>query len=342
MVSYILVIRMTIINRLFGWKDLEGIPQEPSIFVIGHSSFWEIFVLMLYIWTPGFRNVYTIVKPALSAWYFKPFVYICNLIFAPPLETRNNNSVEQISKFIETLPNDDINKRFIVISPKGTIQKKEWRTGYYYIAKRLNVPIYPVFFDFTHRRIEFGTPVNPSQITCEDATANLQKQLGQFRVIHMENAEYEIHDPHGCPYESILPFDMCCVSLLTFIPYLFIIYMKSLYFQFGFALITICYAWIYHLMYEGTIFQPKKATFIQKTESYLAHTAIISQIIHTIYYTGTLSSMFLVLMAISLFFYTNSIPRGLSLRRNKYAVYHSVYHILIGCAAYSLCYAIPY
>ena len=118
---------MTIINRLFGWKDLDldSIPNESSIFVIGHSSFWDIFVLLLYIWTPGFRNVYTIVKPDLSKWYYKSLVYMCNLIFAPPIETRNNNSVEQISNLIETLPNDDINKRFIVISHKGTIQKKE-------------------------------------------------------------------------------------------------------------------------------------------------------------------------------------------------------------------------
>lgn len=333
---------MTILNRLFGWNDLDGIPKEPSILVIGHSSLWDIFVLMMYIWTPGFRNVHTIVKPGLAAWYYKPLVYMCNLIFAPPLESKNNNSVEQISKLIESLPNNDKNERFIVISPKGTIQKKEWRTGYYYIAKRLNMRIYPVFFDFTHRRLEFGKPIDPSQLTCEEATANLQKQLGQFRVIHMENAEYDIHDPKGCPYESILPFDMCCVSLLAFIPYFILTYMKSLYFQFVFAFITICYAWVYHLAYEGNIFQAKQAAFIQKTESYLAHTAIISQIMHTLYYTGTLPFTFLVIMSISLFFYTNSIPRGFSLRRNKYALYHSVYHLLIGCAAYSLCYAIPY
>jgi hypothetical protein len=335
---------MPIINRLFGWKDLElnSIPKESSVFVIGHSSLWDIFVLMIYIWTPGFKHVYTIVKPGLSAWYYKPLVYMCNLIFAPPLELRNNNSVEQISNLIETLPNDDTNKRFIVISPKGTILKKEWRTGYYYIAKQLNVRIYPVSFDFTHRRIEFGTPIDPSQVTCEEATVNLQKQLGKVRIIHMENAEYEIHDPTGCPYESMFPFDMCCVSLLTFIPYFIITYMKSFYFQFVLAFITICYAWIYHLIYEGTIFQPQKAAFIQKTEAYIARVSIITQMMYTVYYTGTLPSMFLLLTAISLFFYVNSIPRGFSLCRGKYVIHHSIYHILYGCAAYSLCDAIPY
>jgi hypothetical protein len=267
---------------------------------------------------------------------------MCNLIFAPPLEKRNNNSVEQISKMIETLPEDAINRRFVALSPKGTTRKKEWRTGYYYIAKRLNVRIHPVFFDFTHRRIEFGTPIDPSQVTCEEATMNLQKQLGQFCVIHMENAEYDIHDSTGCPYESMFPFDMCCVSLLSFIPYLLITYMKSLYLQFGLVLITISYAWVYHLTYEGTIFEPQKAAFIQKTEAYLACTAIISQIIHTIYYNGTLPPIFILLTMFGLFFYMNSIPRGLTRCRNKYVVYHSMYHILCGCAAYSLCYDISY
>jgi hypothetical protein len=335
---------MPVINRLFGWKDLElnSIPKESSVFVSGHSSFWDIFVIMLYIWTPGFRNTYTIVKPGLSAWYYKPLVYMCNLIFAPPLETRNNNSVEQISKMIETLPEDATNRRFVALSPKGTTNKKEWRTGYYYIAKRLNVRVYPIIFNFTHRRIEFGTPIDPSQITCEEATVNLQKQLGQFRVIHMENAEYDIHDPTGCPYESMFPFDMCCVSLLSFIPYLFITYMKSLYLPFIFTLVTVCYTWIYHLTYEGTIFEPQKAAFIQKTEAYLSRASMLTQMVYTVYYTGILPSMFLVLITISLFFYTNSIPRRFSLCRGKYVIHHSIYHILCGCAAYSLCHAIPY
>jgi hypothetical protein len=39
---------------------------------------------------------------------------------------------------------------------------------------------------------------------------------------------------------------------------------------------------------------------------------------------------------IGIFFYKNAVPRGITPKRGKYVIFHSIYHILLGIAGYSL------
>ena len=42
----------------------------------------------------------------------------------------------------------------LAFAPEGTRKKvDQWRTGFYHIAKKLNIPIVPVAFDYSKRRV---------------------------------------------------------------------------------------------------------------------------------------------------------------------------------------------
>jgi len=52
------------------------------------------------------------------------------------------------------------NESFILaLSPEGTRKKvSSWKTGFYYIAKKANVPIYSVALDFENKQIKVFNP----------------------------------------------------------------------------------------------------------------------------------------------------------------------------------------
>jgi 1-acyl-sn-glycerol-3-phosphate acyltransferase len=63
--------------------------------------------------------------------------------------------------------------RFILaLAPEGTRSRVDhWRTGFYRIAEAAAVPIVPVWFDWSTRRIGIGAPLVPSGDLERDVTA---------------------------------------------------------------------------------------------------------------------------------------------------------------------------
>jgi len=52
----------------------------------------------------------------------------------------------------------------MALSPEGTRKKvKEWRTGFYYIAKAAKVPIIMFTLDFENKENKFSEPFYPTE-----------------------------------------------------------------------------------------------------------------------------------------------------------------------------------
>jgi hypothetical protein len=327
---------MPLINKLFGWQDIDSatIPSMPAVFLVSHSSYWDIFVVWLFSFTPGFKNLHSIAKPQFRAWYYWPIRSQMRFLYASRVEDKGAGTTQSLLHQFETLPSTAANPKHILLSPKGTTQNKPWRSGYYYFAKGAEMKIYPLILNYSTRIITIGTPIDPAATQLEDATAALQQQLGQTRVINLEAAEYPIHDPHGCPYESMFPFDMCCVSLLTFIPYWIALLQQGFYSQAALTLACVTTAWKYHLDHEGS--HSANPAAYQRIEANLAIVTMAHHLAHHVWLRGSLPSIFLLTFAIGGFYYLNSIPRGFLPRRGKYVVYHSFYHMMVAIAAFSL------
>lgn len=324
--------KLNFIKRLFGWNECTTIPREKGVFVFLHTSYWDMFVYMLYRISSYGEPFCVLVQPKLSKWYYRPITRICNCIYAPPNENKNSNSLEHIVN--ET--NKINHKPMLCMSPKGTCSKREWRSGYYYIAKNMNCKIYPLSINYSTRTVTIGVPVDPSIVSLEQSTEILQEQLSKHTVLYKELSEAPINDIHYCPYESLLPFDFCAISTLSFLPCVFTLLANEHYYRGGISLITTIFAFYYHLQYEGCNYSYDKLRFFQKIEGNLAKICIVTHIMENLYIYGRLDPVFYMSLGIGLFFYKNAVPRGTTVCRGKYAIFHSFYHILTAIAGYSL------
>jgi hypothetical protein len=322
---------LNFIKRLFGWSDCHNFPQEKCIIVFIHTSYWDSFTYFLYKISSYGSNLCALVQPKLSRWYYRPFTYLLDCIYAPPNENKNSNSIEYIVREMNKISNP-----MLCISPKGTCSKREWRTGYYHIAKRLQCKIYPLFINYSTRTMTIGEPVDPSITDVQESTRTLQEQLSNHSVLYNELSEVTIHDSKCCPYELILPFDFCAISTLSFMPCVISLFANGQVIRGILSLITTIFAYYYHLQKEGTLYSHENIMKFQKIEGHMAKLCILSHIIENVYKYRRLEPIFYLSFIIGIFFYKNSIPRGISPIRGKYVIFHSIYHILVGIAGYSL------
>lgn len=87
---------------------------------------------------------------------------------------KNENKVDSIAKIFET---KEVFR--LAIAPEGTRKKvSEWKTGFYYIALKANVPIIPVIFDHGNKVITFGLPFFPTGNIKDDLKILQQNYTG--------------------------------------------------------------------------------------------------------------------------------------------------------------------
>ena len=86
--------------------------------------------------------------------------------------TRNSktNTVDQISNLIKS------KKEFkLAISPEGTRKKVyKWKSGFYYIAKKSNIPVICISLNFKKRIVTFSKPYF--------LTANINKDMEKLKI----------------------------------------------------------------------------------------------------------------------------------------------------------------
>lgn len=154
-----------------GWKignKFPDIKKSVSIFV-PHTSNWDSFIGKLYLNEIGLKyNV--LAKKEL-------FVFPLNILFravrAIPIDRKKTNTsyVDQIAELMSK--EDEIH---IIIAPEGTRKKvTKWKKGFYYIARKANVPIVALALDYKKKEIGAQGVINDlSNIN------SVMKQLNEF------------------------------------------------------------------------------------------------------------------------------------------------------------------
>ena len=161
---------------ILGWninyniKDKVSAISKKAVLIYPHSSYSDYFIFCLYYYAFNMENFYTIMAER-----FIPFESMCPyLIPAPDFAVRNyiekgygrfrsicyawldrikgrekESNYKRIN-FVSQVCDNIRNKEsyYILISPTGSITKDDWKTGYYYIAKDLEVPIIVVGVDY--------------------------------------------------------------------------------------------------------------------------------------------------------------------------------------------------
>jgi hypothetical protein len=168
-----------------------------------------------------------------------------------------------------------------------------------------------------------------------ECTITLQKQLGQYRGLYLEKSEFEITDKCGCPYECLLPFDLCMATTYLFIPYLLKLLENGSYYRLMSSFTLFVFAMFYHYENEGVDYDPQMMQRFQMVEGLWAKAMVITHMIENLYLFGCLNSSFYFTSIVGLFFYVNGTPRG-NTNRGKYVIFNSIHHILSAISMYIL------
>lgn len=135
--------------KLMGWKlvgEFDTSIKKCVFPVVPHTSWYDFFIGL------GTRGVLDIEINFVGKkeLFVFPFGYYFRAVGGEPLNRfKNENKVDAIAKIFE---NKEVFR--LAISPEGTRKKvTDWKTGFYYIALKANVPIVPVGFDWKNKHV---------------------------------------------------------------------------------------------------------------------------------------------------------------------------------------------
>lgn len=157
----------TLILKLFGWKAVGGMhfPEKCVVLAHPHTSNFDFLIFILARWSVRVRchwvGKHTLFKPPLG-WLMR------FLDGVPVNRSGGRDSVSAIAEAIEE--RDTI---ALAIAPSGSRSYGEhWRSGFYHIAKKANVPIMMGFVDYKSKTAGLS---NFSITLSDDMSADMDK-----------------------------------------------------------------------------------------------------------------------------------------------------------------------
>jgi len=148
-----------IYHRLLGW-NFTGFTEFSSVkkavlIAAPHTSWHDFYIgillrsiIQVQINFVGKQSLFT----PLTGWFFRA------LGGAPIKRNGNDNQVDAIARLFENI---EIFR--ITLAPEGTRKKVDtWKTGFYYIAKKANVPVVMITFDFENKVNSISEPFFPT------------------------------------------------------------------------------------------------------------------------------------------------------------------------------------
>ncbi len=143
-----------IYTKILGWKLVGDFPRNlKKYIVIGapHTS-WKDFPIAVLARNSWNVKINFIGKASL---FKPPFGFIFRSLGGAPVN--RSKSTNKVDAIINVFNKHDEFR--LALSPEGTRKKvKEWKTGFYYIAKGANVPIVMFTFDFENKQVKLSEP----------------------------------------------------------------------------------------------------------------------------------------------------------------------------------------
>lgn len=144
--------------KVFGWKIVGTKPdlKKYVIIVAPHTSNLDFFVGLAARSIIGLQSNFLAKKSLFNI----PFVgWLMKSLGGHAVDrTKKMNMVDQVVELFET------HEEFVMtVTPEGTRSyNPDWKTGFYRIAVKANVPIVMVSFDFENKVVTFKDPFYPS------------------------------------------------------------------------------------------------------------------------------------------------------------------------------------
>jgi 1-acyl-sn-glycerol-3-phosphate acyltransferase len=171
-----------LIFNLLGWKIVGEFPRQLKKYIIAvapHTSNWDFPLGVMARSILRIQNARFLGKHSL---FNPPFGWIFRSLGGYPVDRSGSHDVVQ-----QAVDIFNAHEKFILaLAPEGTRKKVDkLRTGFYYIAKGANIPIVPVGFDFSTKRIVIGTPMMPT----DNFDHDMETLLAFYRTMKGKNPE---------------------------------------------------------------------------------------------------------------------------------------------------------
>ena len=167
------------IMSLFGWRIAAEIPNLPKFVLVGapHTSNWDFLLTMSTLYALGV-DISWLAKRSL---FRPPFKGLMEWLGGVPVDRANKGAgiVEQ------TVAAFNQREKFIIaVMPEGTRSKvREWKTGFYHIAEKADVPLVLVRFDYGRKVMGIGPTIEPTG----DITADMKIIKSHYAGIKGKN-----------------------------------------------------------------------------------------------------------------------------------------------------------
>ncbi len=142
--------------RLSGWRFAGSIPDLPKMVLIGapHTSNWDFALAMVALFALQVR-VFWLGKHTFVNGPLKP---LWRWLGGVPVDRRAASGV--VAQIVEQMQQRE---QFLLgLAPEGTRRLvRQWKKGFFFIAREARVPILPIALDYGRKTIEIGAPVWP-------------------------------------------------------------------------------------------------------------------------------------------------------------------------------------
>ncbi|MEC4726286.1 lysophospholipid acyltransferase family protein [Shewanella sp. D64] len=175
--------------KLTGWKISGLLPRDHQyVAIVGpHTSNWDFIIGVLARGALG-SKVNFLGKHQL---FIPPWGWFFKAIGGTPVDRRkSNNLVDAVVLLFKENP-----KFSLALAPEGTRSPvKRWKTGFYHIASKANVPIVTIGLDFDNKKVLIPDGFD----TTEDMQQDMDRITSFYRSI---NGRHPKAIPDFTPHE---------------------------------------------------------------------------------------------------------------------------------------------
>src|SRR5205085_1367497 len=133
---------------------------QRAVLIFSHTSYADFYILLLYLlsYPDKLKDLKVLIKPQPFEYCFGYCGKLLRSLGAIPSSDLNEKHTGGTSRIVNELKQSE--KSLLLISPKGTIIKREWRSGYYHIAQSLNAKILVVGLDYEKKQAYISNTID--------------------------------------------------------------------------------------------------------------------------------------------------------------------------------------
>ncbi len=160
-----------VVCKVLGWEYVGGLDRPKVLFLAApHTSNWDAFYMLLCAYAIGIRVSWlgkkSLFKPPVFGWWMRQLGGI---------EVDRSRGLDTVSATAKVFEGREA--LYLGLAPSGTRSRRDhWRSGFYHIARKADVPLLLGFLDYKRKRGGCGPIV--------DLTGNVTEDMDKIRAFY--------------------------------------------------------------------------------------------------------------------------------------------------------------